>query len=197
MDAITKKLIRDYTYYTETLDDVSQISSNAEKVFRDALGALDPEALKVLSGPVLSEGEIPPKSVEDIETVHFDDKDFKKVFRKIAVKCHPDKLNDSYSDREKMFLKECYNGLNKSNETYDWGLLLKIAVELDVEVDEISPEQLQNIQDNINKIREKIYKYEESMAYKWYLLPSAEVQKEYLAECANIFKGSVTSVFKP
>ena len=197
MDGLTKKLIRDYTYYTETLKDVSQISNEAEKVFRDALGEIDQEALNVLAAPKLREGEVPRKYIEDEEPVHFDDKDFKKLFRKIAVKCHPDKLNDSYSDREKEFLKECYNNLNKSNELYDWGLLLKVAIDLEVEVDELSPEQLQNIQENINKIKEKISRYEESMAYKWYLLPSGDNKKEYLEQCANIFKGSITSIFKP
>ena len=197
MDGLLKKLIRDYTYYIETLEDVTKISENAEKVFRDALGQLDPDALKVLAAPKLKEGEVPPKFVEDVESVHFDDKDFKKVFRKVAIKCHPDKLDDSYSEREKSFLKECYNNLNRANDTYDWGLLLKVAVDLDVEVDQLSNDQLQNIQENINKIKTKITKYEESMAYKWYLLPDDVNKVLYLEQCANIFKGSITSIFKP
>lgn len=193
MDGITKKLVRDYIYYTETFDDVLKISESAEQVFREALKELDPIALQALAAPVLAEGEIPPKRIEDIEEVHFEDKDFKKIFRKIAIKCHPDKLNDSYSEREKSFLKECYNNLNKSNSTYDWGLLLKVAVELDVEVEELTAEQLNNIQENINKVREKILKYEESMAYKWYLLPDDENKKGYLEQCANIFKNSINT----
>lgn len=193
MNGITKKLVRDYIYYTETLDDVLKISESAEQVFREALRELDPIALKALAVPVLAEGEIPPKRIEDIEEVHFEDKDFKKLFRKIAIKCHPDKLNDSYSEREKSFLKECYNNLNKSNSTYDWGLLLKVAIELDVEIGELTPDQLSNIQENINKVREKILKYEESMAYKWYLLPDDENKKGYLEQCANIFKNSINT----
>ena len=193
MNGITKKLVRDYIYYTETLDDVLKISESAEQVFREALKELDPIALKALAVPVLAEGEIPPKRIEDIEEVHFEDKDFKKLFRKIAIKCHPDKLNDSYSEREKSFLKECYNNLNKSNSTYDWGLLLKVAIELDVEIGELTPDQLSNIQENINKVREKILKYEESMAYKWYLLPDDENKKGYLEQCANIFKNSINT----
>jgi len=193
MNGITKKLVRDYIYYTETLDDVLKISESAEQVFREALRELDPIALKALAVPVLAEGEIPPKRIEDIEEVHFEDKDFKKLFRKIAIKCHPDKLNDSYSEREKSFLKECYNNLNKSNSTYDWGLLLKIAIELNIEVEELTTDQLTNIQENINKIREKILKYEESMAYKWYLLPDDENKKGYLEQCANIFKNSINA----
>jgi hypothetical protein len=65
-----------------------------------------------------------------------------------------------------------------------------------VEIDELNQSQLDNIQENIAKVRDKISKYEESMAYKWYLLPSADNKREYLEQCANIFKGSITNVFR-
>lgn len=196
MDNLAKKLIRDYIYYTETLNDVSEISKEAEKVFRDALKETDPEALKVLTAPKLKDGEEIPKLIEDVENVHFEDKDFKKIFRKLAIKCHPDKLDNSYSDREKQFLKKCYNDITLANDTYDWGLLLKVAVDLDVEIEELSKDQQENIQTNINKIREKISRYEESMAYKWYFLPDEKNKAHYLEQCANIFKGSVRFVPK-
>ena len=59
MDGLTKKLIRDYIYYTETLEDVSQISSEAEKVFRGALEEIDPDSLKALAAPRQSDEEPP------------------------------------------------------------------------------------------------------------------------------------------
>lgn len=175
MDGLTKKLIRDYVYYTETLEDVSQISSEAEKIFRSALEETDPEALKALAAPRPTDEETPAARSNIEETIHFDDKDFKKIFRKLAVKCHPDKLDDSFSEREKKFLKQCYNDITEANDQYNWGLLLKVAVDLEVDVDELSQQQLDNIQENIAKVRDKISKYEESMAYKWYVLPSNDI----------------------
>ena len=101
MNSIIKKLVRDYVYHMTSLEDVKDISKEAELEFRDALTKSHENALQALSP---KEGQAPPKKVDDIEPVKFDDKSFKKLFRKLAVKCHPDKLNDSYSEREKEFL---------------------------------------------------------------------------------------------
>lgn len=184
MDSILKKMIRDYTYQTETLLDVQDISVEAESYFREAMVNHNKEALKALSPK--EGGAPPPKTDEDI-SVKFDDKKFKKIFRKLAVKCHPDKLNDSYSERESKFLKECYENINKANNEYDWGLLLKTALELDVEIGEISKETLNNISENIEKIKNKISKYEGSMAYSWYMISDPNIKNAYLESCAKIF----------
>ena len=103
------------------------------------------------------------------------------------MKCHPDKLNDSYSEREIKFLKKCYENINKANNEYDWGLLLKTALELDVEIGEISKENLDNISENIEKIKNKISKYEGSMAYSWYMISDSVMKEAYLESCAKIF----------
>jgi hypothetical protein len=96
MQGLVRKLIRDYIYYSDTLDDVKSISGEAEKNFREALMETDPAALEALAMP---EGSEKPKAPEEKEDITFDDKDFKKLFRKLAVKCHPDKTQDA-SERE-------------------------------------------------------------------------------------------------
>ena len=184
MNSITKKLVRDYVYHMTSLEDVKDISKEAELEFRDALTKSHENALQALSP---KEGQAPPKKVDDIEPVKFDDKSFKKLFRKLAVKCHPDKLNDSYSEREKEFLSGCYENITLANETYNWGLLLKVALELEVEVQDLEQSQIDNIKENIEKLKEKIHKYEESMAYKWYSLTDTSAREQYLQSCANIF----------
>ena len=62
MDSILKKLIRDYTYQTETLTDVQDISVEAESYFRDAMVNHNKEALKALSP---KEGDAPPPKPEE------------------------------------------------------------------------------------------------------------------------------------
>jgi|GEM_PF-5064170 len=183
MNNIFKKLIRDYTHQTETLVDVQDISADAESHFREAMVDYNNEALKALAPK--SEGEAP--KIEDAPSVKFEDKHFKKIFRKIAIKCHPDKLDDSYSEREIKFLKKCYENINEANNSYDWGLLLKTALELDIEIDELSKEAFQNISENTDKIKNKISKYEESMAYTWYMMSDPNMKNAYLDSCSKIF----------
>jgi hypothetical protein len=192
MQSITKKLIRDYIYHSETLEDVLEISTEAEREFREALNQESPEALEALAVPDGAEPSKKKKKEED-EAVKFDDSKFKKLFRKLAVKCHPDKFESAdISERERTFLKGCYDMISRANNIYDWGLLLKVAIELDVEVDEIGPEQIDNINSNIESIKEKIMKYESSMAYKWYTLGAEDIKQKYLQQCADIFKNSLS-----
>jgi hypothetical protein len=187
MNGITRKLVRDFIYLTETLDDTIDISGVAEREFREALQSESPNALEALAVP---KGSAKKEKAEEPEPIKFDDKHFKKLFRKLAVKCHPDKIQDA-SERESKFLKKCYEDINLANDTYNWGLLLKVAVELDVEVEELGQEQLDNIQENIESLKTKIKRYEDSMAYKWYTLSDTDIKQKYLQSCADIFKNSL------
>lgn len=191
MNPMLKKLIRDYNYLSETLEDVKEISSMAENEFRNALMETDPDALKALMPKTQ---EIPIENVEIVEEPiieNHNDLKFKKLFRKIAIKCHPDKIKD-VSETEAKFLKKIYEDLNEANANHDWGMLLKLAMELDVEFDDLSEKELENINNNIKELHEKIRRYETSMAFTWYTKNDENSRKEYLAICANIFKKSIS-----
>lgn len=178
MDVKSKKVIRDYIYNLETLEDIKEISSIAESAFRDAMNSEDPDSLAALAG-----GESNSKK-EEIESINHGDSKFKKLFRKAAVKCHPDKhISTAYSD----VMKRSYELLTIANDTYDWGLLLKVCLDLNIDVDEISDEELENILKKTNELKESISRYETSMAYSWYNLNDETQKNEYLAECAKIF----------
>jgi uncharacterized small protein (DUF1192 family) len=192
MNPILKKLIRDYNYLNETLDDVKEISSVAEGEFRNALLASDPEAVEALApkNQVQVDIEIKEEDTEISEITNNDDPKFKKLFRKIAVKCHPDKLGDINLSETK-FLKKAYEDLNDANTNHDWGMLLKLAMELDIEFDELGIDEINNISENISIIKGDIARYENSMAYSWYIKNDEDSKKEYLAICADIFKKSL------
>ena len=69
--------------------------------------------------PSLSGGESNPKK-DEIDSINHGDSKFKKLFRKAAVKCHPDKhISSEYSEK----MKVSYELLTLANDTYDWGLL--------------------------------------------------------------------------
>jgi len=188
MKNLNKKLIRDYIYFTDTLEDIKHISGEAEGKFRSAMQSHNEKAMEALNPPIDSTN---PEPIKREEPVKFEDKDFKKLFRKIAIKCHPDKLDGSHSESETEFLKECYGDINDANSMYDWGLLLKTAIELSIELPELTIEQVNNISNNIKSIKDDIMKYEGSMAYQWYTLHDSVAKRGYLESCAQIFMSSL------
>lgn len=199
MDPILKKLIRDYNYLSETLVDVKEISGIAEGEFKTALFEEDPDAARALAPqPKTQTIEIE----EDIEIIeepavdNFNDPKFKKLFRKIAIKCHPDKLKD-LNEAEAKFLKKVYEDLTEANRNHDWGMLLKLAMQLDIECDELGGNELNNISENITTLQKEINRYENSMAFSWYTKNDEKSKKEYLAVCISTFKSFLENVKDP
>lgn len=191
MDPRLKKLIRDYNYLSETLEDVKEISAMAEGEFKVALFEEDPDAAQALAPPknqvINIENDNVEVVVEESNTENFNDPKFKKLFRKIAKECHPDKLKD-LNQSEAKFLKKVYEDLTEANRQHDWGMLLKLAMELDIDIDDIGDEEMSNITKSIGDLQKEIQKYENSMAFSWYTKNDEKSKKEYLAVCINTFK---------
>jgi hypothetical protein len=198
MNPMLKKLIRDYNYLSETLEDVKEISGIAENEFRNALMETDPDALQALTPKTQ---EIPLENVEiekNEEPIveNHNDLKFKKIFRKIAIKCHPDKIKD-VSSADAKFLKKVYEDLTEANRNYDWGMLLKLAMELDIDCDDIGIDEMNNIGKNINTLQMEISRYENSMAFSWYIKNDEKSKNEYLAVCISNFKSFLEKTKDP
>jgi hypothetical protein len=198
MNPMLKKLIRDYNYLSETLEDVKEISGIAENEFRNALMETDPDALQALTPKTQ---EIPLENVEiekNEEPIveNHNDLKFKKIFRKIAIKCHPDKIKD-VSSADAKFLKKVYEDLTEANRNYDWGMLLKLAMELDIDCDDIGIDEMNNIGKNINTLQTEISRYENSMAFSWYIKNDEKSKNEYLAVCISNFKSFLEKTKDP
>ena len=116
--------------------------------------------------------------------------DFKKLFRKIVIKCHPDKNRDA-NEKQLEFLKECYENATLANNVYDWGLLLRVASQLDVDLSDIDEKQMQNIKLKNEELQKEIQKYESSMAYQWYTKDDEKTRERFLAICLGVFKNSL------
>lgn len=188
-----KKILRDYNYYYESLADAKEVSSIAEGEFRQAMiDSGDKEALQALiptDDQVKKIKEIEKEEVKE-EVENHNDKDFKKVFRKIVIQCHPDKIREA-TEKEADFLKECYETATAANNNYDWGLLLRVASKLDITDIELSEEQLNNIKSKCDYLQKEINKYEGSMAYQWYTKNDKNAREKFLAFCLDIFKGGL------
>ena len=84
-------------------------------------------------------------------------------------------------------MKVSYELLTLSNDTYDWGLLLKVCLDLNIDLEELSDIEVNNIIEKTSELKDSISKYETSMAYSWYNMNDETQKNEYLAECAKIF----------
>lgn len=189
--ATLKKILRDYNYLYESLIDVKDISSIAESEFRTAMvDSGDTEAMKALMPSDDKNAEKPEVKEEEKEIENHNDAVFKKLFRKVVLKCHPDKIK-SASEKEAQFLKECYEGATIANDSYDWGLLLRTASNLDIDLQDIGEEQVQNIKIKNEDLKKEIQKYESSMAYQWYTKDDAKSRDRFLAICLGVFKNSL------
>jgi quinol monooxygenase YgiN len=186
-----KKILRDYNYLYESLIDIKEISSVAEIHFREALMKTNADALKALVPEEQDSKKL--EEVKDIEEdiIEHNDSEFKKLFRKVVVKCHPDKLSTVTSENEIAFLKESYSQAIKANDKYDWGLLLRVASTLNVEYDSISDEQINAIRSKNEELKNEISKYEGSMAYQWYTKNEEDARNKFLELCAGVLKQSM------
>jgi hypothetical protein len=131
-----------------------------------------------------------PEIKEEEPIENHNDAVFKKLFRKIVLKCHPDKIK-SASEKEAQFLKECYENATTANNSYDWGLLLRTASNLDLDLQDISEEQIQNIKLKNEDLKKEIQKYESSMAYQWYTKDDEKARQKFLSICLGVFKNSL------
>ena len=186
-----RKILRDYNYLYESLNDIKDISSVAESEFREAMvNSGDNEAMKALLPSENSNSKVEQKEIEEAIIENHNDAVFKKLFRKIVLKCHPDKIK-SASEKEAQFLKECYENATKANDIYDWGLLLRTASNLDIDLQDIDEAQIQNIKLRNEELKTEIQKYESSMAYQWYTKDDAKSRERFLAICLGVFKDSL------
>ena len=101
-----KKILRDYNYLYESLTDVKEISSIAEGEFRQAMiDSGDKEALQALVPNESQQTKLNEiKQEEQEKEPTHNDVDFKKLFRKIVIKCHPDK-NTTHQDAATKFIR--------------------------------------------------------------------------------------------
>lgn len=190
-NATLKKILRDYNYLYESLMDVKDISSIAEGEFRNAMvNSGDDEAMKALMPSENTSKENQESKEEEKVVENHNDSVFKKLFRKIVLKCHPDKIK-SASEKEAQILKDCYENATKANDSYDWGLLLRTASLLDVDLQDIGEEQIQNIKLKNEELKTEIQKYESSMAYQWYTKDDEKSRERFLAICLGVFRNSL------
>lgn len=100
----------------------------------------------------------------------------KKVFRKIALKIHPDRLFESTEEQEKIY-KEKFNKANQALDMDDYWELVEIATDLDIDLPEVEEKEVDIFQKKINSLKEEISVIESTMVWQWFFADESDKEK--------------------
>tara|TARA_R110000824_G_scaffold99152_3_gene236273 strand:+ start:831 stop:1427 length:597 start_codon:yes stop_codon:yes gene_type:complete len=100
------------------------------------------------------------KEIKELEERQDRDPELYTIYKKIAMKTHPDRTGD----------EELINIFNKATEAInqnDWIILLEIASELKIKIPKLTKELRQKIQNNVVETNKKIKKLHNTTAWVW------------------------------
>lgn len=105
--------------------------------------------------------EKPLTGEEDLETASYEaPSEIKKIYRTIALKTHPDRIEDEY-------LNEIFREAAQAMEEENWMLLVELCGELGLDIGFISDETCEIIEESILKNSKQITIIKSSFSYMW------------------------------
>lgn len=158
MDCYKKRLIRKLKVKSsETQEELSSI----ESIFDQAV----PLFCEAVSSFCLENSRKNP--LEDLKDSSEEESDtisdgIKSIFRKIAVKTHPDKIENSESSIHQ------YHDVTTAKKDKDVNKIISIAKELKVDINDISYSDIKIIENSIKKTEDKIHKITKSYPWIWF-----------------------------
>lgn len=165
-----KRSLRKYEYLVEELSDVQSIYDEFSKNFRSALTEFGYQS-EVSSGSTNTE-------VSETTEPSLNPK-YKKLFRKIVVKTHPDKISKELENSEKEKLLNLYEDAVSANETNDIGKILFVAIQLNIDVSDYS-DDIESIVNSCTQIEEKINTLQKSSCWYWNELEDEKEKEEFM-----------------
>ena len=177
-----KRLIREYEFLLEDLTDLEAVNHDIKDKFMNSLSEIDNEGILETDqmDHLADEWVKGNKKIEEQERESNKHPDFKKLFRKVVVKCHPDKLSDNLTHGELEKYKEIYEDSVESNETEDWAKLIRCAIKLEINLPESAYSQIESIKKSIEKLKEKQSTIINSTAWTWYQTSENDSKKNIL-----------------
>lgn len=86
--------------------------------------------------------------------------EIKKLYRTIALKTHPDRIEDEY-------LNDIFRQAAQAMEEENWMLLVELCGELSLDIDFLSDETCEIIEESISKNSQQIAVIKSSFSYMW------------------------------
>ena len=190
---IFKRLVKEYEFLVEDLKDIEVANSEIKDSFMKSLSDIDKEG-------VLETEQMDSMANDWAKSIKLDQElekelnkhpDFKSLFRKVVIKCHPDKLNNTISDAKSKEYKEIYEDAIVANETEDWAKLIMVAMKLGVDIPTSAYDQIEAIEKSINKLKQKQHNIINSVAWNWYKSNDSTLKSDILKQHLD-FMASIT-----
>lgn len=186
-----KRFIREYEFLQEDLNDLKDIQSVVNTEFTAAFSsmkdAIDQDDIRLER--LAKNAKQAKIDLDDEKPEEERDPIFKNLFRKIVVKCHPDKVT---GDTDYVSLKrEQYESAIKANEDYDWAALIILAGKAEILLGPEYTEKLEEVKRSAEKLVETINIIKGTIAWQWYhatedLRPNIlESYREHLLKMMN------------
>ena len=110
------------------------------------------------------------------------DPQVRKMFKKIATKCHPDKLAILEDGFEKSRKEELFDKARIAFEEDDIVTMAHVAMELGVEFPEITQAQLKETENKIIAIKDELAHIESTYVWRWFFTSNPEQKENILQE---------------
>tara|TARA_B100000989_G_scaffold204603_1_gene154893 strand:+ start:626 stop:1306 length:681 start_codon:yes stop_codon:yes gene_type:complete len=105
-------------------------------------------------------------SPEAKQKENLSDKNMNDLFREIVKKTHPD-LNKDLPQEEMEEMVDLYNEAVKGKQGGDLRKILQVALELNVQIKNITPKFIQQLRSEIQKMQKNIKQIKNDIMYKW------------------------------
>jgi hypothetical protein len=179
---IFKRLVREYEFLIEDLKDIESANSEIKDSFMKELSNIDDDGVLETESMdnMADDWAKSVKAHEEEEKESNKHPDFKSLFRKVVVKCHPDKLGNDLLLTEIEIYKEIYEQSVDANETEDWAKLIRCAIKLEINIPESAYDQISSIESSINKLKERQNNIVNSTAWVWYKTDKDDAKQSIL-----------------
>ena len=94
-------------------------------------------------------------------------KEIKELYREIVKQTHPDKIQN-LSEEEIESRAELYHEASQGKDSGDFNKILKVALDLDIEIENVNADLIITVEEEIFKMEEKISSIKKDLMYKWY-----------------------------